>query len=343
MRCINCGRQSIFLKVNDAMHCKSCAEKFARLEEIKRKEEEARRKQEEKERNEIRNQKRIEAKVYYEQLCAAYMLVAADLDLPRTKGLSSEQLSTKYEACKKLLQLLQQWKNYELFPEVYLRDSKPYSQLSGYLENPRLPAGCFRSDSLPDFNHHFSKTIEKLHRNLTLFLLADSPTHQVGVGHPHSIEQFDADCSQATKTYHVTGIRHYEDNLMNLAHINIDYEMTKKELIDSYMVDEMVWKYVFYPDIVQLVPEPDNPHDPNAIKVVIDAEHIGYIKAGSCAHLLKIIKENRILSISCKIGGGPYKILSGEYDDKKEKDVYSLERGEYSYSVTLHISEDNVT
>ena len=38
-----------------------------------------------------------------------------------------------------------------------------------------------------------------------------------------------------------------------------------------------------------------------SIKVVIDGEHIGHIKAGSCAHLLKVIREGRIHKISCKI------------------------------------------
>lgn len=44
-----------------------------------------------------------------------------------------------------------------------------------------------------------------------------------------------------------------------------------------------------------MIEEPDNPEDPNAIKVVMDGEPIGYIKAGSCARVKKLIREERIV------------------------------------------------
>lgn len=146
-------------------------------------------------------------------------------------------------------------------------------------------------------------------------------------------------CANIEKTYRVAGTSFHVDNIINIATENVDYDYSKKELIENDLTDERIWQYEFFPSDVKLIPEPDNPEDPNAIKVIVDGEHIGYIKAGSCKHLLKMIKENRILDISCEIGGGPFKIVREEYDEDKEKDVYTLEKDETNFFAVLTIRE----
>lgn len=141
------------------------------------------------------------------------------------------------------------------------------------------------------------------------------------------------------RKYRVAGTSFRTESIVNVATENPDYELSKKELIENGMTDERVWEYKFYPTSVRLVPEPDNPNDPNAIKVIVDGEHIGYIKSGSCAHLLKVIQEDRILDISCEMGGGPYKYVSEEYDEDKDKDVYILERDKTNFFAELTIRE----
>lgn len=141
------------------------------------------------------------------------------------------------------------------------------------------------------------------------------------------------------KSYHVTGVQHYEDNLMRLATENYEYDYSKKELIDSCLIDENVYRYFFDPSKVELVPEPENPYDKNAIKVVIDGEHVGYIKAGSCSHLLKVLNEGRMHKIRCAISGGAYKRVNEDYDDEKDKSSYTMDRGTLSFSIVLHVQE----
>lgn len=140
-------------------------------------------------------------------------------------------------------------------------------------------------------------------------------------------------------THKVTGISHYMDNIMKLAHENSDYDMSKKEIVDSGMIDERIWKYSFYPSKTELVPEPDNPTDPKAIKVIVDNRHVGYIKSGSCSRVLKLINENRIHGIDCTIGGGPYKIVYEDYDSEEDRDIYELERDQTNYFVHLTVYE----
>ncbi len=141
------------------------------------------------------------------------------------------------------------------------------------------------------------------------------------------------------KTYKVTGMQYRMENLMALAEENICYNWNKKDLIDEWMTNERVYQYTFSPKKTELVPEPENPHDPKAIKVVVDGQHVGYIKAGSCAHLHKVIREGRIERIDCEISGGKYKIVLENYDSLTEKSSYSMERDEAPFWVHLQIYE----
>lgn len=137
------------------------------------------------------------------------------------------------------------------------------------------------------------------------------------------------------KTHKVTGMSHYIDNIMSLSLENNDYDLSKKELIEEGYENERVYQYEFYPIKTELIPEPDNPYDPNAIKVMVDNTHVGYIKSGSCSHILKVLKEDRIEKIECKIGGGKYKYIG--YDEDEDK--YYLEKDDAPFFVHLSIWE----
>ena len=116
------------------------------------------------------------------------------------------------------------------------------------------------------------------------------------------------------ETHKVTGMSNYMDNIMSLAEYNDAYDFTKKELIDEGFIYERVYQYEFHPKKVELVPEPDNPVDKNAIKVVIDGAHVGYIKAGSCGRIRNLLNSNTIKNIDITIAGGKYKIILSEDD-----------------------------
>lgn len=138
-----------------------------------------------------------------------------------------------------------------------------------------------------------------------------------------------------TKTYHVAGTSFRIDDIMKLACKNFDYDYSKKELKENCLYNERIYQYDFYSTKTELIPEPSNPQDPNAIKVIVDGIHIGYIKAGSCSHVLKLLRENRIKKIECTICGGKYKYLS--YDEFE--DIYDLEKNDIPIFAQLSISE----
>ena len=113
----------------------------------------------------------------------------------------------------------------------------------------------------------------------------------------------------------IAGVAHYESNIMKLAKKNPAYSYTKKEIVAKKLCCEYLYEYIFAPKITELLPDPTNPQDPNAIKVIIDGQHVGYIKAGSCARILKLIKEERIAGIESNISGGKFQNL---WSDGKE-------------------------
>lgn len=135
-----------------------------------------------------------------------------------------------------------------------------------------------------------------------------------------------------TKNFRVAGVSYRQEEIQSLGCINPDYSLTKKELMECHSDGDKVYKYDFYIDNVILEPEPTNTHDPNAIKVIADNTHIGYIKQGKCSEVRNLLNSEKKLSIDIEIHGGPYKELYCTEDD-----TYEIEKGSYDFSATVSI------
>lgn len=130
-------------------------------------------------------------------------------------------------------------------------------------------------------------------------------------------------------SFKVAGISHYEKGIIEtLASENDDYDMTKKEIVDAYMTDETIYKYTFNIDDVQLEPEPDNPHDPNAIKVIVDGVFIGYVPGRSTKRVKQILTQSP--EIICEIYGGPSKIVFEESDG-----TYTMKKRDHNFGAEV--------
>lgn len=141
------------------------------------------------------------------------------------------------------------------------------------------------------------------------------------------------------RTYRVAGVAHYLDNLMSMMEPNYLYAYKKQELIDACCTNENIYKQTVNTDQLELVPEPTNTHDPNAIMVQLGGKLVGYIPAKDCEHVLKVIRDGRIISLTCKVEGGKYKMVDEDYDCMKDKSTYRMETGEDPYGITVYIRE----
>ena len=140
--------------------------------------------------------------------------------------------------------------------------------------------------------------------------------------------------------YPVKGVFAHEDEIFhNLMEINPVYEYTKSELIESFMSDIPVYKWIPKQLPAELIPEPENKYDPNAIRVVIGGITIGYVPKESCIKVLEIINSGRLDNVAYEINGGAFKLLEEDYDSIKDKSTYTVKTGRGDLCAKIYIRE----
>lgn len=114
------------------------------------------------------------------------------------------------------------------------------------------------------------------------------------------------------------GVHYHHDEIMSLARTSKKWKQTADEIIASGQADQKIFRYWFMRDRPRLVPEPTNPHDPNAVYVEVAGVRVGYVPADLAPDILGYIKNGRVSNVDVFIGGGPFKVVSasGEvYED----------------------------
>ena len=142
-------------------------------------------------------------------------------------------------------------------------------------------------------------------------------------------------------SFNVTGTSHYQDAFRQLLVHNDDYDLDNEDLECGLDLYEREWKDVVTFSKVELVPEPENEHDSNAVRVELDGILVGYIKAGSCSRVKNLLKSDKYIRTTAETYGGPYKTLvetedsRGDYREKVEK----RDGGQYGVKVTIECRE----
>lgn len=136
----------------------------------------------------------------------------------------------------------------------------------------------------------------------------------------------------------IAGVSNYEKNFKSLFSDNPLYDYTKKELIEEEYFEKI---YEQTSDIqhVDLIPEPDNPYDSNAVKVIFDDKHVGYIKKGSCSHIKKLLRSGCIKGIDGYLIGGKYKQLI-EYEEEDDEEDDDEEDDDFETHSTYELERD---
>lgn len=104
----------------------------------------------------------------------------------------------------------------------------------------------------------------------------------------------------------VVGLGYRKEAVKSLLAENEEYKHPKKRR-------SRIYKYEYFEGPAILAPEPTNKYDPNAIKVMVNGVHIGYIPADECQQVRMVCAQN--FSSIINIYGGPYKW----YDHESEK------------------------
>lgn len=139
-----------------------------------------------------------------------------------------------------------------------------------------------------------------------------------------------------SENVNVTGTSHYLDNIMKLAKKNSKFNSSKEDIIKSNFVNQNIYEYTFKDYTAELIPEPTNEHDPNAIQVLINGKVVGYIKKGSCSHIKNLISSGSIKSVTASITGGNYIRVDNSNGNEITENFY-LHKEKFEISIKLHI------
>lgn len=130
----------------------------------------------------------------------------------------------------------------------------------------------------------------------------------------------------------ITGVKHYADNIKSLMFENDEYSWSNKDLLDAYIEGDDIPEYISTATHVELIPEPDNQYDPNAIRVEIEGVKVGYVKSGSCSHVKNLLKSPNFKYVM--IDKLIYGNIKHVYSDENDKDY--IEVREYD-SPVVHL------
>ena len=177
---------------------------------------------------------------------------------------------------------------------------------------------------------------------------ADEAAHAAELREQWAQKQADAAATKAAaakapakprakfERHKVAGTSYHMDAIMALAQENPDYDLTKREIIDDDLTDERIYQYTFADGPVELVDDPGNEYDPNAIKVLVAGQHIGYIKRGSTGRIHNLQRAGRVLGVTAEIYGGKYKVVICD-DDDDGAEHYDMIRDESLYGAATEV------
>ena len=128
--------------------------------------------------------------------------------------------------------------------------------------------------------------------------------------------------SNAARSFEVAGVAYRVDKLIELGDPSRNYDWSDEKILEKFGEGQRLYKYFFRGLKGDLVPDPENPHDPNAIRVELEGVLIGYVPAELCVDVKKLLDLGYRPQINVR--GGPVKWVEGGkvYEEDKKLHVY---------------------
>lgn len=126
------------------------------------------------------------------------------------------------------------------------------------------------------------------------------------------------------EVFYVVGTAYYKDNIKKIMKPNKEYKSQTKTIIKNGHVGQKIFQYLYLDTPAELIPEPQNEHDKNAVKVCIDGKLVGYIKREETLKIKKLLKTAEIKYINALVTGGKYKIIFLNDDVFKDENNFII-------------------
>lgn len=112
--------------------------------------------------------------------------------------------------------------------------------------------------------------------------------------------------------FQAVGVHYYKSNINKLACSNPEWKKSAAQIAKDGRAGKRIFRYNYVNKPVKLQEEPDNPHDSNAVAVIIAGELVGYISREENIKVKQILKNREIISLSAFIKGGDYKVIEDD-------------------------------
>lgn len=113
--------------------------------------------------------------------------------------------------------------------------------------------------------------------------------------------------------FDVVGLAYNEEALEELRTESDDWSMSRKELLEEYSDGDRLYRYEWPLSPVEVVPEPENEHDPNALKVLLCGKKIGYVKKNQTDAVRALLGQD--LRVWVELEGGEAKVFEEDEDE----------------------------
>ena len=105
---------------------------------------------------------------------------------------------------------------------------------------------------------------------------------------------------------------YFRPEIESLGQRRAEFGVSDDDFNAAYGGGARIYQFTFPGDLYPvLIPEPDNPQDPNAIAIVINDVTVGYVPYEMCATVHAAIQGDH--AVSCRISGGAWKRASGDH------------------------------
>lgn len=148
---------------------------------------------------------------------------------------------------------------------------------------------------------------------------APAPVSIIDTPHP-SARAADEECEVVGESYH-------RDEIASLGELSRVYYVPRDRLFGSFVEGDVLYKYQFERMAAELVPEPDNPHDADAIRVEVAGVTMGYIPRKDTERVRALLDGGA--DVVAEITAGPDKIITDAGG------VLNFETRERDFSVRL--------
>lgn len=195
----------------------------------------------------------------------------------------------------------------------------------------RIPRDCLYTDE--EFEEY----------SVTVFIdvekhdLAESKIAKQKTVFPGVITKALPGCKQ--QRFQIAGERYHMDEILSLGTFNKDFLLSKSDLYCKEFVNVPIVKYTFPSVETQIVPEPNNPNDKNAIKVMMNGKLVGYIPKKRCEQLLKDMASRKVVRVQGGIVCGDIRMLCAVNgtEENSRIDEYRIDRVDGGITVKVFI------